>query len=106
MITSYLKHQKMGELLYWKCNSCNYAVTMSGGKDRGFQAYTQTFQCLTCKELMDIAVDRNEWDMEQWEPRHCKKCNGLLKVWDTKTKLCPCCGGKMIDSGTSIIMWD
>jgi hypothetical protein len=96
----------MGELKNWKCINCNYTTDISGGKDRGFESFTQTFQCTTCKILIDIAVDETEWCTEQWKPHYCKKCNSLLNVWDTNAQTCPCCGSKMKSSKFPIIFWD
>jgi len=97
----------MGQKNKWKCTKCKYAVFMSGEKDSGFSAYTQTFQCVACKELMDVRVSHNEWKTEQWEAHYCKRCNSVLVLWDTDRKKCPNCDrGKLRKCRDVVMNWD
>ena len=98
----------MGIKKGWDCPNCNYTVVSSGGKDCGFEVFTQTFQCNICKELLDVVVSESEWKTEQWETHYCEKCNNLLKLWDTKKETCPNCGNERLVCGSKgiSILWD
>ena len=99
----------MGYRSSWKCKNCDYTIDISAGKDRGFIMFTQTFQCNTCKVLIDVEVSESEWETERWENHYCEKCNHLLELWDTKKKFCPSCGvGRLKEASGEgfIIHWD
>ena len=38
----------MGSLREYSCPDCGYTAKVSGGKDRGFIAFTETVECLDC----------------------------------------------------------
>lgn len=46
----------MGKRLFHYCPRCKYGEMISGGPDRGFQRYTNTFVCLECHRLCDCTV--------------------------------------------------
>lgn len=46
----------MGQRKTFECDSCGYEVLVSGGKDRGFIAYTNTYVCKDCNSLIDLTA--------------------------------------------------
>ena len=48
----------MGQLYGFECPSCGYHTEVSGGKDRGFVAFTQTKVCQDCKQVVDILIGK------------------------------------------------
>jgi ribosomal protein S27AE len=100
----------MGNLREYSCPDCGYTAKVSGGKDRGFIAFTETVECLDCHNLADVeigkVVDETPENEEVIQPVHsrCPSCGSFnLKPWDGKT--CPQCGGTMI-KGDVTILWD
>jgi len=96
----------MGTKFGWRCNNCSYSVVMSGGKDCGMLGFTETFQCNTCHELMDVFVGWNERKIEKQETYYCKKCKGPLELWEAKKKPCPSCGCKLKIDKSFVMNWD
>lgn len=101
----------MGTIKTYTCNNCSYSVEISGGKDRGFSAITQTYVCILCKELSDVVVgDINSVNEPSSNQHLCPSCNSgeHFKVWDSKKKCCPQCdGGKMkVDANGIVTLWD
>lgn len=101
----------MGELNFFECSSCNYHAEVSGGKDRGFVAFTQTKVCQDCRQVVDVLVGeagKLSGPKATTIPKakqQCPTCKGHnLKVW--KGRACPKCGGKMKKGGGLICMWD
>ena len=102
----------MGQTYAYACEKCGYAAEVSGGKDRGFTVVTVTRLCRRCLELADVFAGevRDKPGTGNWgvkpatHPKRCPKCGSDDTVaW--KKRLCPKCGGKMINHGT-ICMWD
>lgn len=93
------------------CPSCRYEVLTSGGPNRGFFFYTNTYVCTTCRTLRDLEVtparlveiepvDGKPTYRKQTGKRisgqHCPSCNGTtFKRWNSRKKPCPVCGAKM-----------
>lgn len=101
----------MGQLYSFDCPSCGYHAEVSGGKDRGFVAFTQTKVCQDCREVVDVLIGKaNELSTGQditipKAKQECPSCEGhSLKVW--KGRVCPKCGEKMNKSDGAICMWD
>ncbi|OHB44928.1 MAG: hypothetical protein A2178_02385 [Planctomycetes bacterium GWC2_49_10] len=102
----------MGSIYRYKCAACNYQAEVSGGKDRGFEIFTETKVCLNCKEVMDVGTDvvkdmksakRIKRDLAKSKP-HCPVC-GSEKIRPWKDCTCPKCGGKM-KKGALAYLWD
>lgn len=71
----------MGRLLRWKCESCGYEAEVSGGRDRGFIAVTETMVCRKCSELVDVLVSKinevpNPLYFKETIKSCCPKCKG------------------------------
>lgn len=104
----------MGSTYSYKCITCKYQVAVSGGKDRGFEIFTETKVCPDCKKVLDVGMDvvgdmksakvikRN---LAKAEPR-CPECGSFrIKTW--KVHDCPKCGGKMKrNTGGPVYLWD
>lgn len=101
----------MGELHTFECPSCGYHAEVSGGKDRGFIAFTQTKVCQNCRQVVDVLTGKaTKLSAAQAiiipkAKQECPACKGHdLKAW--KGRLCPKCGGKMALGLGPICMWD
>lgn len=101
----------MGQLYGFECPSCGYHTEVSGGKDRGFVAFTQTKVCQDCKQVVDILIGKAAELSAAKEitipkaKQQCPDCkSNNLKVWKGRT--CPKCGAKMNKGGGAICMWD
>lgn len=102
----------MGSIYRYNCTSCKYKVKVSGGKDRGFEIFTETKVCLNCKEVMDVGTDvvkgmksatKIKRSLAKSKPR-CPECGSVkIKPWEDCT--CPKCGGKM-KKGARAYFWD
>lgn len=101
----------MGELHSFECKACGYHAEVSGCKDRGFVAFTQTKVCQACRQVVDVLIGKaNELSAAKAisipeDKQQCPICKGhSLTVWKGRT--CPKCGGKMKKWGGCICMWD
>lgn len=101
----------MGQLYRFECPSCGYHAEVSGGKDRGFVALTQTKVCQDCREVVDVLIGKAmdpSAGKDTAIPRtkqECPVCEGhSLKVWRGNT--CPKCGTKMKKGGGAVCLWD
>jgi len=108
----------MGIHRTYKCSDCNYAFFGSGGRDRGFIATTQTFECTECKILFDATIaldtsDRNKkTTSRKREEYFCPQCKSKehLQMWDYKVdQRCPkanCKGTMEYERKEQAIFWD
>jgi transcription elongation factor Elf1 len=48
--------QIMGTKYRFACGDCGYRTVVSGGRDVGMMARTQTVACAECRELHDVTV--------------------------------------------------
>lgn len=101
----------MGQFYSFECPSCGYHAEVSGGKDRGFVAFTQTKVCQDCKQVADILIGKAaelSADKATTIPKakqQCPACEGHnLKAWTGRA--CPKCGAKMNKGIGPICMWD
>lgn len=111
------------------CPACNYKTITSAGPSSTFSAKFNTFVCLKCKEVKDIAthfIHREPAKKDPNEPEPlllmssgkstikevnqimCNRCQGLdLKLWDTVEKPCPKCSTPLErDRGWLVILAD
>lgn len=103
----------MGFKTVYKCSSCSYEAFISAGADRGFLRYTNTYACLNCKILLDLALDKldNDGKAEPYSILADEKCPNCFKaefvLWDSILKPCPKCDGQMVkDQNGRKILWD
>lgn len=89
------------------CPLCNYSAFTSGGPDRGFKSFKNTFVCRDCKALVDIAIDKEHWP-ELKSGQTCNSCKGEnLESWDHEEKPCPKCQTSMnVDPNGMSMRWD
>ena len=108
----------MGEKRELICPNCNYGVLTSGGLDRGFYVYTNTFVCLDCKSIIDVAVSESkhrnnlhsvEAPINPTQPviNECPKCKSNdLVIWNAEKRICPKCGTHLNVNGGIRVLWD
>jgi len=112
----------MGTKYTFKCKRCGYNARVSGGKDFGMKAVTDTFTCGSCKNVVDVCVGeygniytREEVLLQKKEPGTglnfftCPKCGSGadLTEWDKNRKPCPRCNGRMENDINGLVMeWD
>ena len=103
----------MGKWYLFKCDNCEYAARVSGGKDRGFHAFVETKVCGDCRKLVDVVVglaNKMSGPLAQTEDGNtgrcsfCKGCN--IRKWDPAESACPRCEGKMVRSEEDVWFWD
>ena len=46
----------MGQSFEWCCEKCDYSALVSGGADRGFYSFTDTYICSNCEKIMDLVL--------------------------------------------------
>jgi hypothetical protein len=105
----------MGKLLFHYCPGCKYGEMSSGGPDRGFQRYTNTFVCLECQRLCDCTVPQpvandNRSKQPSWLDRWLHFFRGEDTVYKEdlpqiipyplKVHRCESCGSKNLE------LWD
>jgi len=125
----------MGTEYLFKCNKCGYQVKSSGGADRGFIAFTDTYICYSCQKIFDITekvlisterktvpkpkkkflgIPLSSKDEFVYEEKYeeykiiCPECGsktGLMK-WDNENKPCPRCDGRMEKNKGWYVKWD
>ena len=120
----------MGSQREYRCNKCGYHVMTSGGEDRGFYAFTNTYICTSCRRIVDITEKvlaysepepekkgfrlfksrKSKPEPEIFEEQKilCPECGAEsgLKIWDTVNRPCPKCDGKLEADRLKFIMWD
>lgn len=102
----------MGLTRDWICPGCGYSALTDAGPSRGFYAQTNTFVCVTCKNLVDLVVGRAHDKGGEIEPINtrskCPKCHGSeFTLWDSWSKPCPRCFCEMeVAKGGTMILWD
>lgn len=96
------------------CPICSYTKTTCAGPSATFFVVMDTFRCLDCNDIMDIATHRihyepsheidddpeplllmqtGERSIKEIYPVKCSECEGSnLEVWDSALKPCPKCG--------------
>jgi hypothetical protein len=101
----------MGELYRFNCTVCGFKAIVSGGKNAGLTAVTQTMICRTCYALVDVVIrsiriGREEIDRKAEEAiGFCPRCNGTQLLPWAEQQPCPKCGEKM-KKGKLYAMWD
>jgi Zn finger protein HypA/HybF involved in hydrogenase expression len=112
----------MGSKRTYKCIKCDYTVLTSAGKDWGMIAVVDTYICNSCKNIVDVCIDRegetykrHDILFKNMKNKHrldltCPKCSSktdLIK-WKTRLRPCPKCDdGKMeVDPDGKEILWD
>ena len=50
----------MGQSFEWCCEKCDYSALVSGGTDRGFYSFTDTYICSNCEKIMDLLLKVSE----------------------------------------------
>lgn len=50
----------MGQTFKWYCEKCNYSALVSGGTDRGFYSFKNTYICSNCEIIMDLSLEVSE----------------------------------------------
>ena len=99
---------QMGEWFEFKCPKCGYRAEVSGGKDCGMVAVTETMICESCRELVDVQIGfaipspDNKWDKEMGRCPECRSDD--LTPW-RKSRPCPKCSTKML-KGRKVADWD
>ncbi len=119
----------MGRALTYYCSTCNYKAITCAGRTATFSARLNTFVCLKCKEVMDIAthyihrkpvekdpddpeplmlIFRGKSTIEEVKSIMCNRCEGSdLKLCDTVEKPCPKCNTPLeIDRDGIVILGD
>ena len=99
----------MGIKRTYKCKKCGYTALVSGGPDVGMLVRTDTFVCLKCKELVDVAVGYTPNSPLKIANRgKCPICNSKkhLAKWDTQLRPCPKCGEKLEEIPGKEVLWD
>lgn len=102
----------MGTSFEFRCSECEYATTVSGGRDVGMLAVVKTQMCLDCEEIVDVRIGSYGRDGPTGDPELdkdldiCPECKGRnLRPWPARHP-CPQCGGKMIKDADTVLMWD
>ena len=102
----------MGTLFRFQCSGCEYAATVSGGRDVGMWAVIKTMTCSDCSEVVDVLIgslgqDGPTGDSESDENLNkCPHCGGRnVRPW-TRSYPCPKCGGNMVKSKQAEVLWD
>lgn len=99
------------------CPICNYETFTSGGPDRGFRTWTNTYVCLDCKTINDLVIIKGEFRLLDEggslpdrirDDENCNECGGRnFEIWDSEKKECPKCGTKMKPDPNGMTMnWD
>ena len=101
----------MGSHCQFRCTSCGYGATISGGLDSGFRVTVRTMVCPDCRELVDVLVGAYGKEGGTGDPEfdkglnRCPECSGRkVTVWPER-KPCPKCGERMLNQGL-VVMWD
>ena len=50
----------MGQTFKWYCEKCDYSALVSGGTDRGFYSFKNTYICSNCETIMDLSLEVSE----------------------------------------------
>lgn len=109
------------------CPVCSYTTTTCAGPSATFFAGLNTFKCLDCNEIMDIATHRIQYEpapkvdddpeplllmrtgkrsIKEIYPVKCSACEGSnLEVWDSALKPCPKCGTSLTIDDTGITIF-
>jgi Zn finger protein HypA/HybF involved in hydrogenase expression len=97
----------MGTLYRFACESCAYEADVSGGRDAGFVARTETMVCRTCHDVVDVLVGESVEGMLEDADQHlnrCPKCRSHhVETWTGQR--CPRCGLAM-KKGDVTLLWD
>jgi FPG/IleRS zinc finger protein len=102
-----------------RCKSCGLSATVSGGKDIGFVATTETRYCqncetlvdvfvsLWCKELLHLPESRMKELLElEGQVGSCLNCRSVAQQGWKFGEPCPRCGGVIEKIGDEMIDWD
>lgn len=89
--------------------SCRYRAEVSGGKDYGFFAGTDTMICNKRNKLVDVVVefvgDYNEEDLDKIELNRCPNCKGKSLCKLEGGMICSKCRIEM-EMEQLILIWD
>jgi hypothetical protein len=101
----------MGTWHEFRCEGCNYHTTVSGKRDVGMVAVTNTVICRECSEVVDVLVGAYGKDGPTGDPgmdrdlHRCPNCHGRDTDPWPKKRPCPKCGKRMEDTG-DFTLWD
>lgn len=106
----------MGTHFRYLCPQCQYQTQISGDFDRGFELHTATVSCAQCREVMDVALEREIWGAAvsaqmQGEATpslsaalECKKEKAHeVRLWEGH---CPRCGEELVRDPSFVFDWD
>jgi hypothetical protein len=103
----------MGTRRGYLCENCGLAACVSGGRDRGFRAFTETFYCPSCQTLQDVSMTGLPAGPGDDRPRlenttpSCRKCGGVALVPWRRDQACPRCEGRMGEDPEGLLVhWD
>ena len=100
----------VGNKFQFRCETCGYEATVSGGGDAGISILTITVVCEDCEELYDVVTaempergtgTRNFVPME---PRCPVSGEHAIEAWQ-HPGACPRCGSELVEGG-SRVLWD
>lgn len=100
----------MGMKCTHRCGKCGHSSLVSGGPDCGFNAVTQTYECLACKTLFDANIgthyDEPSAIEERAKTRRCPSCRSRrIRPWNYPARF-PVCGSDMERTMEEVILWD
>ena len=99
----------MGMHLEHRCAGCGYTTTVSGRRDFGFAAVTETMACADCREVTDVLVEQTALFEKPAGPvaPSCRRCGAdeaALTLWRSGDP-CPRCG-RPLPAGRIVAHWD
>jgi hypothetical protein len=99
----------MGTIFQFSCPNCGYKAEVSGGKDFGFTAATNTILCKNCKKLYDVVTSKESWKAceDDWLPPayQCPKSKRHeVELW-FHPGACPKCSLTLVRED-EILLWD
>ncbi len=101
----------MGNRFRYYCSNCDYEVVISGGRDCGFDAFTETCLCEDCHELVDVFTGSRcretptDGSGKENDMNRCPQCESeQITAWPASNP-CPKCGSEM-KKGELVLLWD
>jgi hypothetical protein len=101
----------MGTKYLFKCPSCNYQATVSGGKDRGMFITVRTMICNACIEVVDVIIGAHRQEGRIDDSGllkllgRCPLCKGSDVVKWRESQPCPKCSNNMLNK-RFVCDWD